>query len=283
MHLPVPWLGGDAMERIFSESEAVGEVDGCVIRRAGGLLLGCAVQPVGDSMKLATRRLYQRILGAAADRSLYRIWNYVPQINEHDFGVENYRAFCAGRAEAFEAVYGFGFEPRLPAASAVGCGGGVLAALFAAGDTEPRHLENAQQIPAYEYPPEHGPRSPSFSRATIVTNGEQRLVFVSGTAAIKGHATIAPGELEVQLTCTLDNLRIISRAAELGTALGRGGAWHRHFKVYVRRPADYVAIRTRLERELIAPGDRVIYLRADICRAALLVEIEATLVAEPRE
>jgi len=72
---------------------------------------------------------------------------------------------------------------------------------------------------------------------------------------------------------------LVSGAAGLGDRLGSGAAAARYFKVYLRRAEDVVAARARLERELFEAGDHVSYLRADICRAELLVEIEATVVS----
>ena len=280
LHLPVPWLGGHPVEQIFAAAEPERTAAGFVLRRAGSLLLGCTVQPVGASLQAATGELYRRLLGVVAGRPLYRVWNYVPAINEVADGMENYRAFCAGRAEAFESALGAGYRCRLPAASAVGCGGDALAAVFVAGETAPHHVENPLQVPAYDYPPEHGPRAPSFARATVAGDRGRTLVFVSGTAAIRGHRTVAPGRLLPQLTCTLENLRRIGREAGVGDQLGAGG-FERHFKIYVRRAEDYVVVRSCVERALLEPGDRAIYLRADICRADLELEIEATLLAHP--
>lgn len=278
LHLPVPRLGGDAGERLFADTLFAGEKEGVSLRTSGGLLLGCATEPVGSSIKQAAQTLYRRVIAATHGHAFYRIWNYVPAINANRDGAETYHGFCEGRSQAFEAALGAGFKRALPSASAVGCSGSSLALVFVAGRSAPQHLENPEQVPAYDYPREHGPRPPSFSRATLARVGQQRLLFVSGTAAIKGHATIGPGELQPQLDCTLDNLTLVSRAAGLGAKLAAGGEFQRHFKVYVRDPRDYAAVRERLERELIEPGDRAIYLQADICRAALKVEIEASLI-----
>jgi chorismate lyase/3-hydroxybenzoate synthase len=84
--------------------------------------------------------------------------------------------------------------------------------------------------------------------------------------------------LAAQLDCTLDNLRLISSAAGLGEDLGVGRKLQRHFKVYVRHAGDLPAVQARLERSLLKPADSVIYLQADICRAELILEIEATLL-----
>ncbi|HEX2852780.1 MAG TPA: hypothetical protein VHO24_06040 [Opitutaceae bacterium] len=279
LRIPLPWLAGDKSECIFPRSFAAGESGGFTLLSAGQLLLGCAVQRIDGSLHDVTRDLYSRLLAASAGRSLYRIWNYVPAINATVAGLENYHAFCAGRSEAFETAYGREFKRTLPAASAVGSGGETLAVAFAAGPATARHIENSEQIPAYEYPPEHGFRPPCFSRATLATNLGRPLIFISGTAAIKGHVTIAPGSLREQLDCTLDNLRIVGRAAGVGESLGADTGFERHFKVYLRHASDLATAQERLSRDLIRPGDRVNYLHADICRAALNIEIEATLVA----
>ena len=281
LRLDLPWLAGAQMENIFPAATAAGTRDGVQLFHSGGLLLGHARAPfeTGD-LALHAQVLYRRVLAATRGLHLCRIWNYVPQINASTAGLECYRAFCQGRSQAFEAEFGGAFKPLLPAASAVGSSGAHLDVIFAAAPNAPRHFENPEQIPAYHYPPEHGPRSPSFARATVVRDGARTWTFVSGTAAIKGHQTIAPGSLDAQLDCTLDNLRLISRAISLGDDLGAGRMKQRHFKIYLRHAADLAAVQTRLDRDLLRGGDIVTYLHADICRVALAVEIEATILAE---
>ncbi len=149
--------------------------------------------------------------------------------------------------------------------------------VFAAGRGQPRHVENPLQVPAYDYPGEYGPRAPSFARASVVTGPAHRTVFISGTAAIRGHASIAPHSLALQVDCMLENLREISRACGLGPDLARGGRGQRHFKVYLRQAADQPLVAATLAAKLLSDGDRVSYLQADICRAELRVEIEASL------
>jgi hypothetical protein len=281
LELKIPVLGDEAREVIFPQALTRQEGAGLPLFTQGGLLLGCVTEPVTDERALSgqTQAIYRRVLAAARGHHLYRIWNYVPRINALAGGLENYRAFCQGRSLAFEAGAGAGFPQVLPSASGVGSDDGCLSLVFVAGSVPPRHFENPEQIPAYRYPQEHGPRSPSFSRATVAVLPDRTLTFISGTAAIKGHQTVAPGTLEAQLDCTVDNLRLISSAAGLGDDLGAGRVSHRHFKVYLRHAADFAVTRTRLEHSLLRSTDRVIYLQADICRAALNVEIEATLVS----
>ncbi len=279
IHVATPWLAGSRTEALFAPAIPVASPPGLTLYRSGALLIGHAREPFAPAdLAARTQALYRRLLAAARGLHLYRIWNYVPQINAEHAGLEHYRAFCAGRSDAFEAEFGEGFQHQLPAASAVGCEGGHLDVIFAAGEASPQHLENPEQIPAYLYPREYGPRSPSFARATLALDGPRTWTFVSGTSAIKGHQTIASGDFLAQLECTLDNLRVISRTAGLGDDFAAAHASRRHFKVYLRHPSDLPAAQARLSRGFLQPRDEVTYLHAAICRASLAVEIEATVV-----
>lgn len=274
----VPVLAGDETDDLFTTAQSAGRIGTLALFNTEAWLLGAATVPVTTGLEQAAQRLYFDILHATHGLHLARIWNYVPAINEPGpSALENYRAFCQGRSLAFEQRHGAAFKARVPSASAVGCKSPALTVAFAACRTTPRHVENPAQVPAYDYPREYGPRSPSFARATIVPGPGGTTVFISGTAAIRGHMTVAPDGLAEQLACTLDNLREISRACGLGPALDRSGSSSRHFKVYVRRAADQPRVAATLAEHLLIPGDRVSYLHADICRQPLLVEIEATL------
>jgi len=249
----------------------------------GDLRFGVEIEPIGRGIEAATAALYRRLLEGIGGRHLCRIWNYVPAINmvTGEPPLENYRAFSRARSRAFEAAWGEGFARRLPAASAVGGEPDRLVAVFATSSAVPSAIENPEQLPAYEYPDEHGPRPPSFSRAMRVADAASDWLFVSGTAAIKGHRTIAPNELLPQIECTLDNLAIIGSTAGVGPDLGASQKWRRRFKVYLRHASDLPEARAALERQLLRPGDETVWLHADICRAELLIEIEATLSRDP--
>lgn len=279
----LPLLGGVAAEALFPSVTPVGRRDDITLWADASWLVGHATLPAGEALEENTSRLYRQILDVTGGLRLARVWNYVPAINEpRADGLEYYRAFCRGRAAAFEAAWGAGFESRVPAASAVGRRGADLAVVFAATRHAVHHVENPVQVPAYHYPPEHGPRPPSFARATVVRRADgARDLFISGTAAIRGHATCAIGDTAGQVRCMLDNLVRVSRACATGGDLARGRAVQRWFKVYVRHAADHAAVAARLEAELLDPADRVSYVQADICRRELNVEIEASLLGVP--
>ena len=150
-----------------------------------------------------------------------------------------------------------------------------LVVYFLAGRTAPSFVENPRQLSAYHYPRQYGSHSPVFSRATLWRQPDGLALFISGTASIVGHRSLHIGDTAAQTRETLTNIEALLAEAN---RVARGV----HFqlgalalKVYVRRPADLSVIKAELSAAL---GDsaRVIYLRADICRQDLLVEIEAT-------
>ncbi|HXS29975.1 MAG TPA: hypothetical protein VN755_03990, partial [Steroidobacteraceae bacterium] len=278
LEVGVPVLGGDALEHLFPDAVPAGRSGALALFRQGAWLLGGATVSARN-LEEAAHGLYTDIFRAARGLHLARIWQYVPAINAPGpGGMENYRLFCRARSLAFEQHHGAGFKQLLPSASAVGSQSGALTIIFAASPTLPRHVENPMQVSAYDYPEDYGPRAPSFARATVVPGPDRSTVFISGTAAIRGYATIAPHRLLPQLQCTLENLRQISSACGLGPDLDRHGRSVRHFKVYLRHAADQAEVAEILERELLTKADQVSYLHADVCRKDLVVEIEATLV-----
>lgn len=276
----LPVLAGESVENLFAPARAAGQAGAFALFAEGDWLLGAATVPVTPTanVETAAHQLYGDIVHAIPGRHLARIWNYIPAINEPGpAGLENYRLFCRGRSLAFEQHHGQHFRTLLPAASAVGSKAAALTVIFAANVATPRHVENPLQVPAYDYPSDYGPRAPSFARATLIHRRDQATAFISGTAAIRGHTSIAPHSLPDQLACTVENLREISHTCGLGPDLDLGVGTVRHFKIYVRHATDQPAIAAMLEQTLLRRTDRVSYVLADICRAELLVEIEASL------
>ena len=195
-----------------------------------------------------------------------RFWNYLPHINGvPEGGLEVYQQFCSGRLGAFRE-YAVA-EQDFPAASALGSFGGNAVFYALAAKHKGRHFENMLQQSAYHYPLQYGPSSPSFARATAIKNSEGgEHIFVSGTASVLGHATVAVGDLDEQLSTTFNNLDALVQGIN-------PRAKFVNLKVYIRHQQDSARCQERVA--LHYPGVPAIYLHADICRADLLVEIEA--------
>lgn len=219
--------------------------------------------------EVAYGRLF-RVIQAKGFPYPFRIWNFMPDINNGDGDREEYKKFCVGRQRAFDDYH---VAPQeYPAASALGhhTKGAVIYLL--AGRNSGVHHENPRQQPAYQYPREYGPTSPSFARATSLALRSREQVFVSGTASIIGHNTQAVGDLEQQLTITLDNIQ------HLLAHVGQGDSELSGVRVYLRHPQDLAAARAFFAARL--PALVVNFIHADVCRSQLLVEVEA--LASPR-
>lgn len=267
-------LGGPSSQEVWLTNSPVvyGAADGIAYARSEDLLFGVLRCPA-DEPSASTREAYGRIIGLTRSLGagqLLRLWHYFPAINGMQAGLERYRRFCLGRHAALSAA-GYALAGDLPAASAIGTREGDLMIIFLAGQGPATQIENPRQVSAFRYPDIYGPRSPSFSRAVRFSASGQASLLISGTASILGHETVHVGDILGQCATTLDNLRVLlERVGEDDLRrLGRRASW----KVYLRHREDLNTVRDYLNGAL-DPASPVLYLAGDICRSALLLEIE---------
>ncbi|WP_412852363.1 hypothetical protein [Ectothiorhodospira shaposhnikovii] len=269
---PVPpelWLA--------DEPVAAGFEDGVGYSRTDKVLFGWILLNEADfnhDMNQAAEHAYDRLLAFHRGRGfphLLRIWNYFPNLHQEAEGLDRYQAFCLGRHRALERVPLT--EGELPAATAIGTTAPGLLVYFLAGREPGVQIENPRQVSAFHYPRRYGPKSPSFSRATLKRWPDRAHLYISGTASIVGHETLHTDVL-TQLDEIIENLRALIRSAgeDISNRVGDPGDLSM-LKVYVRHAEDTAAVKARLEATL---GDQApaVYLRGDICRDDLLVEIE---------
>lgn len=262
-----------------------GEFEGIAFRRSREVLFGVieldeqAFSTTGreSALQQATGEAYRRIFRLLAAQELphlWRVWNYLADINGETNGLERYRQFNIGRHDAFAAC-ARAATGDVPAACTIGLPQGPLSIAFLAGRTPVQPVENPRQVSAYHYPMEYGPRSPTFSRAVLVTLPERECLFISGTASIVGHRTVHLGDIFGQTREALANVEaVLTQANRLSrTIFTLGGLAYR---VYIRHAEDFPAVRDLLSAPM---GTAVgLCVQADICRQDLLVEIEAVAV-----
>jgi enamine deaminase RidA (YjgF/YER057c/UK114 family) len=209
-----------------------------------------------------------------------RLWNHIPGIRRTNAqGLDRYMAFNAGRFAACSEWFGSpdAFDRLLPTASAVGHGGTDLVVHLLAADAPGTAVENPRQVPSYRYSRRFGPRPPCFARATTVRwedDDRGPTVLVGGTASIRGEETMHRGDLPAQARETFDNLAALARAAGAD-----GLAAFESLRVYYVHQADRQTIE-RMTAEAFPHLADVEYVKADLCRPDLLVEIEGVARAE---
>ncbi len=274
-------LGETPMAEVWTSSSPVicGTSGDISFSQNAELLFGhiCVDEAGAGSLDDISRLAYKQITGFIRARGLphlLRTWNYFPSINEEVGGMERYKRFCIGRSDGLRGAYTDDSPRRFPAASAVGSDGKVFTIYFIASRTPGSHIENPRQVSAYRYPAEYGPKSPLFSRAIYYESAQEQWLFLAGTSSIVGHKTLHAGDLNKQFAETFRNIESLLAHAE---SVGCGGfKTPRDFsllKVYLR-DGDCLEDATGLVEGFFGPDTMSVYLRGDICRSDLMLEIE---------
>ncbi len=238
----------------------------------GEWLFAATEVPASGAIEAAAVSAYGRLLQVADEEGygcLIRAWQYFPDIHGMEEGLERYRQFNRGRHLVLEGHLARGGVR--PAATCIGTRAGYLTVYMLTRRAPGVVIENPRQISAYRYPETYGPRPPDFVRAMKVASEGGEWLWISGTAAIVGHESRAPGDMEAQMQETFANLDTVVASAGLGEDR-RVAA----IKIYVRGGAPSPA----LPRPWASAP--VLILTGDICRSELLIEIEAVVTAGVR-
>jgi chorismate lyase/3-hydroxybenzoate synthase len=279
-----PAIAGNEMIEVWRSSSPpeYGSLGSIHYRRTSELLFGqIRIPSAHGDLEATTRTIYQKIRQLQQESSythLIRIWNYMPWINREDNQMERYQSFCVGRHQAIDTSSGF--EEHLPAATAIGTHDDNMLVYFVAAREDGIQIENPRQVSAFEYPSQYAPKSPAFSRAIVKQWGQQKHLYISGTASILGHETQHREMLVEQLDECLNNMDILIQEADHRSTLGINNVSDlTGIKLYLRNVEDLQPVLSRLRKRI---GDRshVMVLHADICRRDLLLEIEGFYVGK---
>lgn len=229
----------------------------------------------------AVRALYAETLARLRARGAtpLRIWNYLPGM--HTPGAlyaTRYEAFCAGRQRGYaQDGAGSAARGRAVAGSAVERPGDDFTLHVLACNEGGRALENPRQVPAWRYSARYGVLPPCFARAVVLEGRavERVAALVSGTASIVGEDSRHAGDLAAQLEETLRNLEAVALLAlpERTRESAQPLAAYDALRVYAPEAAQLGPIAAVLAER--APEAQLELAPARLCRAELLVEIEA--------
>jgi enamine deaminase RidA (YjgF/YER057c/UK114 family) len=206
---------------------------------------------------------------------IVRQWNYLPDIlrttTENGRLSQNYQLFNDIRQ------YYYGIYKRntvYPSATGIGMDCGPVSIDFFA--LQPHDsirlvgLNNPNQSDAYHYGQQvlvgsplqenEGKKAPLFERAKYIGSNHEALVFISGTASIIGEETVGSDDVAKQTVVTIENISALT--SEKGA----------YFRVYVKHPEDIPTVRKICEERY--EDTAILYVKADVCRDNLLIEIE---------
>ena len=200
---------------------------------------------------------------------IVRQWNYLERITEQDGEDQRYQSFNNARASYYATDT---WTNGYPAATGIGASlGGICIDLDAVDFKEESchiiPIDNKLQVAAHAYSADvirasgHKKDSPKFERAKALEGIDSKLIYISGTAAIRGENSLEGVGISKQLEVTLDNIDQLTQGLPL-----------QHLRVYLKHPEDYKeAARLLAEKR---PMVETAFFWADVCREALLIEIE---------
>lgn len=212
--------------------------------------------------------------------NIVRQWNYIEDILLVRGGEQNYQRFNNSRSKFYsktEWLNGY------PAATGIGCNaGGVTVCLYAIKpikEVQIKSLQNPNQIDAHKYSEEvlvgdNEKSSPKFERGKLILFPNNDDFLVSGTASIIGEEAVGDTDAIQQTLTTLGNIEKLVDSCQLSINVSSFS----NVRIYIKNDRDYNAIKKICDTRF--PNSPIIYLQADICRAELLVEIEANSFLE---
>ena len=205
--------------------------------------------------------------------SIIRQWNYIERITAFDGQDQHYQAFNNARSDFYSKTE---WTNGYPAATGIGANlGGILidvdAVVFTTPDAFATPIDNKLQVAAHAYSEQvlevarQKKTTPKFERAKSMSFQDRKLIYISGTAAIRGEESLKGVGLERQLRITMENIAELIADAKLVK-----------LRVYLKNKSDY----EEAERLMNTYGLNIpiSYMWADVCRDELLIEIEGIAI-----
>lgn len=210
---------------------------------------------------------------------IVRQWNYLERITDLIHGNQCYQDFNDVRSRFYassEWLYGY------PAATGIGTQYGGVQIDFNAvkGNIDIVPLDNDWQRAAHDYSDnvlishriDSEKETPKFERGKLLTDQSLKMIYISGTAAIRGEDSIMDRNVLLQTEITLENIQHLIGLEEGRKNLLEHSGKLEFLRVYLKNETDVHVVKKDLDK--LCTGVPIAYLYADVCREELLVEIE---------
>jgi len=219
---------------------------------------------------------------------IVRQWNYIEGITlsdtVNDRPLQNYQEFNDLRSLYYEKS---NFINGYPSATGIGtANGGCMIEVIALKEKKTMNVKpvnNSLQVDAHSYSSNvlagaEGMKefsTPKFERGKYMQIGDDCFLFISGTASILGEQTVFPEDAVSQ---TITTLKIIDSLISFNNLNNNKICLNSqptpvNYRVYLKNEADYTAVKSLCDAYFGMKNS--IFVKADICRSKLLVEIEA--------
>ncbi|MEG1648460.1 MAG: RidA family protein [Rikenellaceae bacterium] len=249
-----------------------------------------SADPIGDSIEQQCRKVFLKVDAILKSEdckveNIVRQWNYIENITLMDCGEQNYQLFNNARSLFYEkgdwSIVGY------PAATGIGTAvGGIVLDFNAivASDISLVKLDNELQIAAHDYSDKvllgstQKLTTPKFERGKAVCDSRSVLVYISGTAAIRGEKSLKDQAADAQIKATMENINFLIGVDNLSKSGVKSGdmVHYSSLRVYVKHESDYAAIKSYMDQNF--GNVSIIYLHSDVCRDELLVEVEGIAI-----
>lgn len=221
---------------------------------------------------------------------IVRQWNYIGNIYQRSKEQQQYyQLFNEVRKWYYT---GLGVETGYPAATGIGMSQPGVAiethAIKPGVEVSCDAISNPLQCEAFYYGQEvlvgqtgeiqKSKSAPLFERARLVHDNNRSILFVSGTAAIIGQQTVAPGNAAEQTRISIKNIERLASPENLLNRVPKLTCIPNKFayvRVYVKQ-AEHIALVGSICQNYFQETPITI-VQADVCRENLLVEIEAEM------
>ncbi len=203
-------------------------------------------------------------LNTSIEDSVLRTWIYAPHVDA------DYPGIVKARKELFDSINLTKDTHYIASTGIQGGTGNRFARVFMdAYAVIGINKEKIRYIQAPEYLSPTDIYGVTFERATAIEMGNVDYLFISGTASIDKEGEIVhPGDVVKQTERTLENISALLRSANF-TEKDLSS-----FMIYLRDPVDYGFVKPKIDQ--YCENLPAVYVKAQVCRPAWLIEIEAT-------
>jgi enamine deaminase RidA (YjgF/YER057c/UK114 family) len=226
--------------------------------------------------------------------NVVRQWNYIGHIlhieRRGGKAIQNYQVFNEVRSQYYKK-YRNGKD--FPAATGIGTSAqGVSIDFYAVEEYKEVinvPVDNEHQQNPYAYGQDvlvgvalsnrNKKEPPQFERARLLAFPGNTTLFVSGTASIVGEKTVGVNDLKRQIDTTVRHIKTLTDSNNIKKHVPdfvTTSANYLLLRIYVKHEKDFGAVRNMCEQ--IYPGTPMIFVKADVCRDDLLVEIEGEVM-----